>query len=518
MPMGRGDRRIEDLDDAGDSEDGIDFVRLRMVLGFFLRSPRRHPALAIVPALFAIGLTVCLAAWWPRTYTADMRVVTHHNGVLVEHDGIPPLPEPTAGVSDEILKRDSLEALIKQLDLVARWDAMRSPVLRLKDKVVGLMRDESDKKARALVAILEKSIKVAIEQNAITLSVDWPNPQVAYEILNSSYNNFLEARVDSEVNVYSERLRVLELRAQIAAHDVDTAIENLVQREQERRGATPEPAAPAEAPPTAQAQSTEPAPARVIARPPPPPGSPSANDETARALEDVRAQIRAGEDERRRRAAEADAQLADSLAALGPLHPTVLALKRKGEAVREPSPQLEALRAREKELVAKLAADIPAAATPQGSPGVLVHAPTPAAVPGVPSELREMLLNRDDPPTAYARTKLQATSQQYNDILGRLQLAKIERDVAQASLRESYTVVRPSEVPVKPTKPNAVIIVAVGLIVALLLGFAIPGVRDLSAGRFIEPWQVEADLEMPVLGMLPPGEVRPATQDLGSGP
>jgi uncharacterized protein involved in exopolysaccharide biosynthesis len=524
MPIGKSDHRIGHGDDGEDPDEGIDFAKIKMILGFFLRAPRRRPLLAIVTPTLVLVLAICTAAWLPRVYTADMRIVAHRNGILPEHEGSPPMPEPTAGVVDEIMKRDSLETLVKNLDLVARWDATRPPALRFKDWVFGILRGRvpDEAKGRALVAALEQRLQVSIEQSSITLSVDWPNPQVAYEIVNAAYKNFLDARVDSEVNVYSERLRVLEMRARFAAQDVDSAIAELTKREQERRQAAADnTSVDASAPaPQAQGQGVE-APVVVTApRPVPaaaPSGDVSASDETAHALEEVRAQIRAGEEEQRRRTAEADGQLADALGALGPLHPTVLALKRKGEALRQPSGQLEALHAREKELVARLAADTPAPSG-GGMAGSAFFRPaaTAPSVPGVPSELREMLLNRDDPPTAYARSKLQATSSQYNDILSRMQLAKIELDVARASFTETYVVVRPAELPVRARKPNVSAIIAAGFAVALLLAFLIPGARDLLTGRILEPWQVETGLRIPVLGALPAADsMRPPASDIG---
>jgi capsular polysaccharide biosynthesis protein len=533
MPIGKSDHRLGHTDDVGDPDEGIDFAKIKMILGFFLRAPRRRPVLAIVTPAVALVLAICAAAWLPRVYTADMRIIAHRNGILPEHEGSPPMPEPTAGVADEILKRDNLEALVKNLDLVARWDATRPPVLRFKDWVFGVLRGRvpDEAKGRALVAALEQRLQVSIEQNSITLSVDWPNPQVAYEIVNAAYKSFLDARVDSEVNVYSERLKVLEMRAQFAAQDVDTAIAELTKREQERRQSAADTSADASAPaPQGQGQGQgqwqggEVAAAGAVARPvptPAPPGDVSSSDETAHALEEVRAQIRAGEEEQRRRVAEADGQLADALGALGPLHPTVLALKRKGEALGQPSLQLEALRAREKDLVARLAAGTPAPVVANGAatgPFFRPVAPAPT-VSGVPSELREMLLNRDDAPTAYARSKLQATSSQYNDILSRVQLAKIELDVARASFIETYLVVRPAELPVRPRKPNVSAIIAVGFFAALFLAFLVPGARDLLTGRILEPWQVESGLRMPVLGALPAADsIRPPASDTGPSP
>jgi uncharacterized protein involved in exopolysaccharide biosynthesis len=525
MPNAKSDHRVDRHQDGDESEEGIDLAKVKMILGFFLRAPKRRPALAILAPVIPIVLALALAAWMPRTYTADMRVVAHKSAVLPEHEGTAGTPEPTAGVVDEIMRRDNLEALVKNLDLVPRWTVTRPPMLKLKDWALGSSRtaNPDETMARAIIGSLEKNLQVTVDAPAITISVDWPDAQIAYDIVTNAYKSFLDNRAESEVNLYTERLTVLKRRADVSAEDVDAAIAELTKREAEHRRTAVQPLPPpsdSSAPtPAAPVQPSQPGQVAQASQPTQPATAASGptGDDLAHSLEEVRAQIRALEDEQQRRIGSAESQLADAQGSLGPLHPTVLALKRKVDAAREPNPQLDVLRAREKDLVAKLAADVPPPPQPNGQPGT-VYRPSISStpVPGVPSELREMLLNRDDPPTAYARSKLQSASQQYNDILSRMQLAKIELDVARESFKETYQVVRPAELPAKPRKPNVPAIVIGGIVLGLLLAFAVPGARDLMTGRYLEPWQVEDGLKMPVLGVLPAGDShRPPAQDAG---
>jgi hypothetical protein len=213
-----------------------------------------------------------------------------------------------------------------------------------------------------------------------------------------------------------------------------------------------------------------------------------------------------------RRRTEAESQLADARTTLGPMHPTVVGLSQKVEALSDPPRELSTLRDQEKGLVERLAASVPrtgtaTGATPTGGGGGGGGggrlSALPAAAVGMSSELRD-LLARDDPPTAYARVKLQTTSQDYNETLVRLHLAKVELDIARAAFKNTYSVSRPAEYPTKPRKPNVPLLLIAGLVGAALLAFVGPGARDLLAGRFIEPWQVEMTLHLPVLGQLPP--------------
>jgi hypothetical protein len=114
--------------------------------------------------------------------------------------------------------------------------------------------------------------------------------------------------------------------------------------------------------------------------------------------------------------------------------------------------------------------------------------------------------DRDDAATALARNKLEAASAKYNDLLTRIEAAQIELEMARASAKFRYRVVRPPELPNKPSKPNTLVLVGGGLLAALLIAFLVPGLLDLASGRLLEPWQVERALKLPVLGaLLPPG-------------
>jgi DNA repair exonuclease SbcCD ATPase subunit len=313
--------------------------------------------------------------------------------------------------------------------------------------------------------------------------------------------------------MFADQLKVLDMKKDLAASDVDVALTELTKLEQSRQkdaegasetlGAAVDAGAPTSSP--RGSVST----ARPVARPVAP--TPSPDLEVAQSLSEIRAKVKDLEEQQKRRIAEADSQLADARAGLGPLHPTVVALTRKAEAARESLPELASLRAQEKQLVQRLAESATTAASAAPAPA---QSPTPTGgsasspSPSVSTDLRmatdlhAILTNHEDAPTTLARAKLTAASQQYNDLLGRTQASKVELDVARSSFKEEYSVVRPPEVPTKPQKPNAVLIVFGGLVGALALFFLVPCIRDLLGGVLIEPWQVETRLKLQVLGEL----------------
>ncbi|MBV9950031.1 MAG: hypothetical protein JOZ69_24535, partial [Myxococcales bacterium] len=170
----RPDELVGRMDSGEEGEDELDFAKIKRFLGFFLRAPRRHPTLSIAVFVVAVGIAACLVAWLPRTYTSELRVVAHRSIVLQPHDGAAPLPDPTLGVIDDVMKRDNLVGIIKDLDLVRRWDESRPPMLRLKDSIFRGPESSTDP-LRAMVGVLDKRLTVWTdkETSSISMKVDW---------------------------------------------------------------------------------------------------------------------------------------------------------------------------------------------------------------------------------------------------------------------------------------------------------------------------------------------------------
>jgi uncharacterized protein involved in exopolysaccharide biosynthesis len=517
---------------GGAPEEEFDLRRLKELGGFLLRSPRRRPRLTLVVFLVTLGFGLIVAAYWPRTFGAEARILAQHNLVLPALDNpgrsVPrEADNPTKNAADQIKKRDNVVALVKQLDLIDRWDATRQPVLRLKDKILapfsGGPKPEEDR-LLDLVGFLDKRLVVGTDESSINISIEWPDREMAYEIVALVLKNFLEARYDTNVNVITEAIRILEERAKPQSDEVDAALAELSKAEANRRSkissiSASSPRVSTRAAPRYSATSQAlPAPTGSASASP---GGGSVDDTDITAqLEEVRHRLREVEDDRRRRLTDAQNQLADARTTLGPMHPTVVGLSEKIADLSVPPPELVALRARERDLVGKIAkAAVPAPASPPaptpvtGSPRSRPPSNAPASEPssdldlsGTPLGVRDSLveLMRDDPETALARSKLQAASTKYNELLSRIEAASIELDVTRASFKYQYTVVRPPELARKPTRPNVPLVVLASFLAAFLLMMLIPGGLDLIRGRFVEAWQVERELGLPLLGELTP--------------
>jgi uncharacterized protein involved in exopolysaccharide biosynthesis len=502
-----GAERSSDANQDGD-EDEFDLDRLKEILGFVVRAPRRRKRLAVAALVLTLVIGFLTARYWPRSYTCETRILAQRNLVLpaldnptraVPHDA----DAPTKNAADSILKQDNLVAAVKQLDIIDRWEATRQPLLRVKDNIFGgLSKKPEDERIRDMVGLLEKRLLVGSDESSITIVIDWPDRDMAFEIVSYVEKNFLEARYDNNVNVILEAIQILEERAKPQAAEVDAALAELTKLEAERTQAAMRAAGVSTAPP-GPATTPRPAPPRPAAATTPD----ESDSDAAQELQEVRRRIRALRDDRDRQIAEAQRQLTDARATLGPLHPTVVGLNEKLLQLQETPAELKELDARERALVAQLAGAKAAAAPPAPTPAPLAPrapAPSPSATapPTPPPGLHLDL--RDDSKTALARARLQTASTKYNELLSRMEAARIELEVTRAAFKYQYTVIRPPELPRRPSKPNAMLLYAGTVLLAIVLAFLLPGLVDLWRGRFIEAWQVERRLKLPILGDLTP--------------
>ncbi len=115
------------------------------------------------------------------------------------------------------------------------------------------------------------------------------------------------------------------------------------------------------------------------------------------------------------------------------------------------------------------------------------------------SVLREVLYDlHDDPAVSVARAHLGMATARYQDILMRIDAARIELDTARAAFKYRYTVVGPAQTPRNPIAPNVPVIVLAGLVASIFFAFFSCTALDLWRRRVEESWQIER-LKIPVL-------------------
>lgn len=475
----------------------------RQVVGFVLRGVRRHRLLSFFAFVFVLGVGVAAAMLLPRTYHAESRLLANKNE-LIRALGNPrsslPTEDPTRAARELIFARDNLVSLIKQTNLLKSWEETRPPIVRAKDSVVRALLGEpsAEDKLDAMVGLLEKKLQVSTDQQTVTIAIDWSDAQMAYLLVETAQQNFLETRHVTEMTAISEALSILEMHGSQVQKTVDEALRELERvRELRRKGGNPN--APQGSPEALPVMVPQP----VAEQPRPDPGPSATEQELAqlkfllnskkRALADL-------EDFRSRRVTEITAQLQEQKVQYADQHPIVLDTMARIEALKADSPQMIQVKADidtlEHEYRRKGGVNSEALIEPRPR-----TANATRRVGGPPAALTNAELS-DDPLVEFARNNLRVASAKYEELLMRIDSARIEQDTARAAFKYRYSIVRPASVPKKPIKPDVTMVVLASLVLAFVAGILVGALRDFVSGRLVEAWQVERSLNMPVLSQV----------------
>jgi uncharacterized protein involved in exopolysaccharide biosynthesis len=460
---------------------------IKYFLGLCIGAPRRHRMLAVGILLGTLAVGVLAVAYWPRSYDCEARMMIQREAVLPSLTNPTRAPEDdgdlTRNARDTILQRNNILAMIEQLDLLDRWVAARQPAARLMDRIASVFSARSsDDRLRDLIAFLDERLAVACDASSIVIAVEWPDREQAFEIVAFLQRNFLEARYDSKVQVISEAIRVLEAKAKPEADEVETKRIEVTTLQASRALDLHNATTAAQGSPKARIWRAFPA----LGSAPPAKTSGAAQE-----LEDTRRRIQLLKEDHDRQLLQAQNEISDARAILGPLHPTIVGLQEKLGRLAANPPELQMRQARERELLGESVA-APAKTR-------WLWSPAPAA-PAAPAASRVDV--HDAPDVVLAQSELQAVWGRHSELLARIDAANIELAAAQAAFKFQYHVVRPAQIPRQPSKPNAPRMVLAFILAAALLSVLVPGGLDLLRGRFVEEWQLERVLGVPMLGRL----------------
>jgi uncharacterized protein involved in exopolysaccharide biosynthesis len=459
----------------------IDFEQVKNWARFVLHAIRRRKLLALAVALLTAGATLALLSVTPRTYRIEAQLLAQKNSVMSAL-GNPgrPIPfdsdSPTRAAAETVMRRDNLLSLMKQTDLMAHWYRNRTWLFRLKDRVVDLISAPTEEeKTLAMVEFLETRLTVKAVDPTVTISLEWPDAQLGFRLVDSALQNFLEQRHSTEVSTIAETISILEGHAANLKEAIDAEMEDV----------KPQPA------PSAMASAPAPAPRRDVVM------TEANRTELAEVkvlLDAKRRAITELDDFRRRRLTDLQAQLSQQRAIYADAHPTIVTLLQSISALQEPSPQLQALTKEERDLQAEY--ERLSARRAEGAAAVAkARSKEPSPLRG---DKRADDLNAD-----YARTRLRFAMEKYDVLLERIQSARIELDTARAAFKYRYGIIRPPTFPRRPEKPKVPLVLATGLFAALALGTLAATLADLRSGKILEPWQMSRGLGLPVLGQIP---------------
>jgi uncharacterized protein involved in exopolysaccharide biosynthesis len=489
----------------GDEEGGFNLEVAKEVLGFVARAPRRHPMLAGTTffAIASLGVTVALTM--PKSYNSTAHLLSQKTAMLPAL-GNPNLPlregdfAPTKDLADVIRRRENVEEIVKEGNLVERFKATRSPALQLKDRVYNavLGPQTDDQRLHGLVGVLEKKLTITSDDNSVTISVDWPDPSAAYTIVTLVQKNLIEAKYDTEVAMIEDTISLLEDHAKQELDQVDSALADF--KGLQSAGLPKAPVTDTPAPSTPSGPRAAPAAAAPTPRPRAAPDA-----DLTDALQEKRQQIKTFEDDRKRTLDGLKQQLMQAQLTLTAMHPTVVALQQKVDDFSQPSPELARLKAEERAIVMQIGAatdSVPAG----GAAGSVARTGVPgaAAVAGAPASAAPQREPYEDPALAAPHERLSRAIGRYQDVMARIEGAKLQLDISRTAYQYRYRVITPAEVAIAPKKPISQIVGFASVLGAILIAYLAAALSDWSKGVILETWQVRRMLKLDVLTELDP--------------
>jgi hypothetical protein len=418
-----------------------------------LSSARSRWVLAIAVLLLGIGATVAVFRTKSPLYRVEAKILAQRQQALPSAVRSIYEDVPTRSAWELIHGRENLVALVREGKLleggkVEQSDSKGSFLLDL----LGKTSPPSDPVER-WVGILDKRLIVTTLDGTIAIELDWPDPQQAYDIVHATLQNFLDARYLQEVKSIDEVIAVLEGQAAKLRQELDAASDEAHKKATRVPRAIPSRARE----PTEELVRLE-----------------SLLHAKQRALQDL-------EEFRRRRLADLQSQLDQALNTLSEAHPTVVRLRKDISAASRESPQIEALRGEERRIRKEYTDRLQREGLPSTG-AAAVPPPPPPATDG-----------DRDPGVLQARA-------QYDQMLARVNAAKVELDAARAAFKYRYSVVWPPQLPRDPVSPDPKKIFGLGVMASLLLALLAAAAPDLWSRRIVRRWQVERTLELPVFG------------------
>jgi uncharacterized protein involved in exopolysaccharide biosynthesis len=195
------------------------------------------------------------------------------------------------------------------------------------------------------------------------------------------------------------------------------------------------------------------------------------------------------------------ANLDQQLVTYGPSHPVVMELKQRIEGLQRDSPQLLTLKRDEAELIKEIEAKGGGKEERAANDTSLLQVRRTASA--METSLANLAPDLDrDPNVTVAQDQLRVALARYQELLMRVEAARLELDTARAAFKFRFSVVNPPQTPRKPTSPNVPLILFAGLIGGILLAFVASSGLDLWNRTVCEPWQVERQLKLPLLALI----------------
>jgi uncharacterized protein involved in exopolysaccharide biosynthesis len=451
--------------DPPEADTLFDVNQLRDSIAFVLQAVRRRSVTAAATFVLALGATATLASMWPKTYEADGRLLMQRNELMASlvNPGrtIPrDAQSPTLAAREIVLGRENILAVMKATNLLEEWERTRAPLLRFKDWLLRPLRPvpTEDDRIDALAGLIEQRLQVGTsEEGTVSFSIRWPDPQMAYHLVDEAMKSFLEYRRVSETAAITESIAILDRSIATLEAQINETIVQLPRRPRQRSG-TPRPAVAA-APSAPSAQTMV-----QLSR-------------LKSALEARQQDVARMADIRSQQLSEAQSRLTTALTIYTEGHPTVLALRQTVGQLSRDSPELAAARREARELEEEYDAlsvqvGVATEAEQSRSSAIAGNLAAPALDP-----FSLVTLGGESEPVSL---RLRMELSQLAAVRERANAARAELSSAQAGFKYRYSITRPPRVPRGPSGPNVPAVLLVGAIASLILAIGVPVAMRMS--------------------------------------
>lgn len=462
---------------------------VRDLIGFPWRAVKRHRTLTVCLFLaiaIAAGLSTIVM---PRHYVVYTVLVAAKNNVMPAL-GNPRRPAaaesdaPTRLAVEAVMSRDNLIEIIRETNLMAIQDKLRSPLGRvsafLRQRVLGKKPTEEDN-LKAVIGLLQARMYVNPQQEGtVTIGIDWPDPQSGFHLVQSAEQNFVEQRHTQEISMIGESIGILQNHVTEAQGSMQEALSAL-------KAARPDIVVPEALRPAAKGEKKVSAAQQMQIQ-----MLQTQLSTKQRIITDL-------ESSRSQSLALAQTKLSDLRRTYGPAHPEVTTTEDRIKALQMDSPQLVTLKQEEAALQSQLAS---LGSTSDNAP-VASLSDAAFARQMLDRMTRARSDSADNPQVVYAQSRLKMATNDYEDYLSRLEDAKIELETARAGFKYRFNVVMPAEVPTKAIKPKVPLLIAGGIFLGLAFGVFAATALDFISGRVVEKWQVQRQVGLPILATIP---------------
>jgi uncharacterized protein involved in exopolysaccharide biosynthesis len=486
------------------------------IWAFVRAAAARRRKLAVVMLLVAVSLGVLVALVKPPVYACDTTIVARRSStvrMIATKNNEQNNGDVTKGAATDILNDENLVALMKDAQIVERWDAERPRIMRYKDKLFWAIfgKPSPHDFERGIVWMLGQKITVTTQDDSITIHAEWHTREGALRIVTAAETRFMATQQAKDLAMINDGITILQSSVEEEGREVEKALQELVEKldeqKREQMGAVADlDAGAGEAGASAPAGAGRTESRLVVASLPP---APTIDPAIRKTIDEKKAAIAALEEDRRREIRDAETKLANlrGQQSLGPAHPEVVALARQVDALSQPSAEETRLRADVAALENQLseASDVSVGraktylATVQG-PATGGHGGSHGRGDGGAQSIVVMTDQpSDNGPTIAAKDKLSKLTQRYDELRATLRSAKIELDVAEAAFKYKYTIMTPAELPKKSKSPPQFVFALAGILAGLALFFGVPAGLDLASGRILASWQVRK-LGVDILG------------------